>query len=226
MNDGQNVVIAFIRSLPHGAEFGIVLIVAFAWFVVVSLSAALSPPYVVWADDWGLLSLVAHEIVVGGILAWFLFVRGWRLRDLGFERPQGDDGRDALILIAVSYAAMLPLYYAMPASIRDASALQVQGDVSILTSFALSIVNGIFEEVFVCAYVVSAWRGVSMWNAMTASAALRLAYHVYQGPMAIVWVGPLGLIFAWYYATRGRIWPLIAAHILLDFVALLPLLRL
>lgn len=218
--------VAVVRSLPHWAEFGIVLIVAFGWFVVASLSAALNPPYEVWADDWGLLTLVAHELAVGGFLAWFLFVRGWRLRDLGFERPQGDDGRDALILMAVSYAAMLPLYYAMPASIRDVSALEAQGQVGAITAFALPIVNGFFEEVFVCAYVMSAWRGASMWNAITASAILRLSYHVYQGPMAIAWVGPLGLIFAWYYATRGRIWPLIAAHVLLDFVALLPLLRL
>jgi membrane protease YdiL (CAAX protease family) len=226
MNDRQNIVVAFVRSLPPWAEFGIVVAVAFGWFVIASLSMALTPPYVVWADDWGFAYLIIHETVVGGLLAWFLYMRGWRLRALGFDRATLADGRDALLLIAATYAAMLTLYYLMLGVMRDTLELQMEGQVGLLMSLALSIVNGTFEEIFVCAYVVSAWRGPSMWNAITASAFLRLAYHLYQGPMVVVWIGPLGLIFAWYYATRGRIWPLIAAHVLLDFVGLLAVVRL
>ena len=70
-------------------------------------------------------------------------------------------------------------------------------------------------------FVVSAWRGSSMWNAISASVAIRLAYHLYQGPLAVVSIGPLGLIFAWYYATRGRILATDRGACLCDVLALL-----
>ena len=56
------------------------------------------------------------------------------------------------------------------------------------------------------------------------SVAIRLLYHLYQGAIAIG-VVPFGLIFALWYRRTGRLWPVIVAHALTDFAALLHFVR-
>jgi membrane protease YdiL (CAAX protease family) len=57
-------------------------------------------------------------------------------------------------------------------------------------------------------------------TAVTISTAIRLLYHLYQGPIAFVGIVPFGFVLAWWYARTGRLWPVIVAHALADFVAL------
>ena len=58
------------------------------------------------------------------------------------------------------------------------------------TAVVFSIINSAYEEVFVCAYIVAAMRGgVGAPTAILLSAALRLSYHIYQGPVAFVMIG-------------------------------------
>jgi membrane protease YdiL (CAAX protease family) len=52
------------------------------------------------------------------------------------------------------------------------------------------------------------------------SVALRLVCHLYQGTLGVLSVIPVGLIFAYWYVRTGRLWPLIVAHALLDFISL------
>ena len=47
---------------------------------------------------------------------------------------------------------------------------------------------------------------------MSVSAFVRLLYHTYQGPLAIVTILPLGLIFAAVYLKWRNLWPLVLAH--------------
>lgn len=215
--------LAIIRALPPWVEFAIVIAIAFGWFIFASLASALRTSYAMdyVAADFATLPL--FEIALAAVLAVFLRIRGWRLSDLGFDRVRAADVGEALVLLAAAYAATLALWYFVPASTRETAAFDpaiAAGSISPALVVVFSIVNGAFEETFVCAYVVSAWRGPSMWNAIMASTAIRTSYHLYQGPLALVTIVPLGLIFAWAYATRGRLWPLIAAHALADIVAL------
>jgi membrane protease YdiL (CAAX protease family) len=53
------------------------------------------------------------------------------------------------------------------------------------------------------------------------SVAIRLLYHLYQGAIAAIGVVPFGLIMALWYRRTGRLWPVIVAHGLTDFAALL-----
>jgi membrane protease YdiL (CAAX protease family) len=52
------------------------------------------------------------------------------------------------------------------------------------------------------------------------SAAIRLLYHLYQGPLAFFGIVPFGLVVAGWYARSGRLWPVIVAHAIGDFIAL------
>jgi uncharacterized protein len=47
-----------------------------------------------------------------------------------------------------------------------------------------------------------------------------VSYHLYQGALGVVMALPMGLVFTLVFARTGRLWPLVIAHALLDFVAL------
>ncbi|MFM9862201.1 MAG: CPBP family intramembrane glutamic endopeptidase [Micropepsaceae bacterium] len=226
MWNNNNSVVALIRSLPPRAEFWIVIGIAFGLFIFRSIIAALNGGHDESSGGWGLIGLALYEVAVGTVLAVFLYIRGWRLHDLGFQWPRLRDTGEALVLVAATYAASMTLWYTIGSAVGTplASSESIASDLAtgLPTVLAFSFLNGFFEEVFVCAYVLSAWRGPTMWNAISASAGIRMAYHLYQGPFNALTIGVLGLIFAWFYATRGRIWPLIIAHALLDFIYLLP----
>lgn len=80
---------------------------------------------------------------------------------------------------------------------------------------------GILEETLVVGYLLTRLQELK-WSvpaAIMASALLRGAYHLYQGwPMALGNV-VMGVIFAYVYVRRGRLAPLIGAHLMLDLVA-------
>lgn len=79
----------------------------------------------------------------------------------------------------------------------------------------------ILEETIVVGYLVTRLRDMrwSVPAAIIASALLRGSYHLYQGwPMALGNV-VMGLVFAYVFVRRGRLAPLIIAHMLLDAVA-------
>ena len=85
-----------------------------------------------------------------------------------------------------------------------------------------SLINAVFEEVFVCGYVVSSLRErIGVTNAISVSAGIRVAYHLYKGvALAVLSVTPLALIFAIWFARTRRLAPLILAHATIDFVVL------
>ncbi len=66
----------------------------------------------------------------------------------------------------------------------SAKLLRVGEPLGLGTVAITSLVNSVFEEVFVCAYVISALqekRGLAV--AVNVSVALRVTYHLYQGAL-------------------------------------------
>jgi membrane protease YdiL (CAAX protease family) len=81
---------------------------------------------------------------------------------------------------------------------------------------AIGIVNPIFEELVVVAFVIRVFERHGAPIAILASAGLRLSYHLYQGPLALASTLPMGLLFAAYYWKKRDLWPLIVAHAFMD----------
>jgi membrane protease YdiL (CAAX protease family) len=54
---------------------------------------------------------------------------------------------------------------------------------------------------------------------------IRVLYHLYQGLDAFPFHATYGLIQAYVFAHTGRLWPLIVSHAILDFYALVFLVR-
>ena len=61
--------------------------------------------------------------------------------------------------------------------------------------------------------------GWGPWSIILSSAALRGAYHAYQGFGPIVGNFVMGIVFGWAYQRWGRVMPLVIAHTVLDVVA-------
>ena len=78
--------------------------------------------------------------------------------------------------------------------------------------------TALLEEVVVVGFLVTRLRQIS-WSpgaAVAGSALLRASYHLYQGWGGFAGNLGLGILFGCIFVRRGRLWPLVIAHFLLD----------
>jgi membrane protease YdiL (CAAX protease family) len=205
-------------------EFVLVVGIAFGQFAVRSVLALIAaaggePSAAPVFDRAHLQYVVTYELTVLPILLALLWRGGWRVGHFG-GRPQWRDVGRAAVLFVASYVVfyLSGLAAALARAAEGASAPEAPGLPLLL---AASVVNGAFEEVFVCGYVIgSLLSRIGPIAAMNVSTVIRVSYHLYQGPFAFVWVAMIGLLFGYCYLRWRRLWPLACAHILLDFVAL------
>ena len=81
--------------------------------------------------------------------------------------------------------------------------------------------NALLEEVVAVAYLLERLRDLR-WSVpamIVASALLRGAYHLYQGPGMAAGNVIMGVLFAWWYHRYRRVMPLVVAHTVLDVVS-------
>jgi membrane protease YdiL (CAAX protease family) len=212
-----------IESLSPRAEFATVILVAFGMFIMSSITAAFAGGPPVPLSNDAMLGLVYYEIVILAALGMFLWMRGWRPADFGMS-PTLKDTVIGGVLVAADYLAYIVAWgiYSLFAS-PGGDELPISTDLQTSNVVMLSLVNGFFEEVFVCGYLINALRKKrSVAFAINVSVAVRLAYHLYQGPLCVTSIVPMGLIFGYWFARTGRLWPLVVAHALMDFLALWP----
>jgi membrane protease YdiL (CAAX protease family) len=203
-------------------EFFLVIGIAFGQFAVRSVqtllaAAAGGPAADAIFDQTHLLHVMGYELTVLPLLLALLWRGGWGLQHFG-GRPQWRDIGRAAVLFVASYV----VFYlsGLAAALVSAATAEPPTPPSLALVSAVSLVNGTFEELFVCGYVISSLLGrFGPIAAMNVSSAIRVSYHVYQGPFAFVWVAMTGLLFGYCYLRWRRIWPLACAHVLLDFVA-------
>lgn len=213
--------VAFIRSFPRWLETLIVLSTAFGVFIYSSTLELIDPsPILPTAGDYH--GLVIQEIIVGAALLAFLIVRGWRFSDLGFAPLRWMDIVHAGLLVFAAIFSYSIIWAAIAPPVANDVNIVNGESFSLTQMITLSVVNGAYEEIFVCAYLLSAWRNVPTAQIIALSALLRLSYHLYQGPLAAIALFPLGLIYAWYFASQRRVAPLIFAHIAIDVIGLMP----
>jgi len=214
-----------IRALPAWAEFAIVVALAFGLFTYASLRGAFHLVPGAHHTNLGFLEIVVYEAAVMAILFPFLRARGWSFTKIGLLPELRDTGVGILLFFA-SYALWISIWMVVanvsPATARNIlNAQEHIGPVPHAITLAIGLVNPLFEEVFVVGYVMTALkRGENSWLALNVSVAIRLAYHLYQGAQGVIAIIPIGLMFGYWYARSGRLWPLIIAHSLIDLIAL------
>jgi membrane protease YdiL (CAAX protease family) len=80
--------------------------------------------------------------------------------------------------------------------------------------------NAALEEVVVVGYLMTRLRELRWgpWAVLVTSAALRGAYHLYQGFGQAAGNLAMGLVFGYWFQRTGRVLPLVIAHSVLDLV--------
>jgi membrane protease YdiL (CAAX protease family) len=227
----------WIRRLPFQGEFAIVIFAAFGLPLASTIRLLLTPQW--WLHgapsitSAALLSTLIFEVVVGSLLWQLLVLRGWARAQVGLS-PVHPWSRALLTtpLAALGLALAAYVTYAILAlaTVRMWPELvwqawthrpRVAPGLPITTVLAVSLINPVFEEVFVCGYVVSSLRErLSVAKAVNVSAGIRVAYHLYQGPMGVLSITPFALIAAIWFGRTRRLAPLILAHALVDFTGL------
>jgi uncharacterized protein len=217
-----------IRRLTPGVEFLIVITWAFGQAIfasILSIGDAEILNSQEYFNDAGLISLMLFEALQMLFLGWFLKVRGWTLEKLGLQITwRGTVMGLVLLGILIGNDLLITwLVELLPADMRAAITLYPRpaAELNMSLVFLASVVNGVFEEVFVAGYVIAVLTPVrGMWTAINVSTGIRLLYHLYLGPVAFLVVVPTGLLFGYVFARTRALWPLILAHILIDILAL------
>ncbi len=214
-----------IRRLTPGVEFLIVITWAFGLTIFTSIVAmGLDPAHVAYTNH-SLIGGMVQAIAIGVVLGWFLKVRGWTLAKIGLGVTMRGTSWGLLLFVlclALLFAIRAVAEFSFGLGFSEiVERFPADGKLNMQVVFVSSVVSATFEELFVAGYVItalSATRGP--WTAINVSTGLRVLYHLYQGPLGVLTIVPLGLLFGWLYVRTRQLWPLILAHVLLDVAGL------
>lgn len=220
----------FLRALSPIDEFIIVVVAAFGSFIAINILTVLQAAPKA-SGAYGQISesdfafLLLFELLVLMLLATFLHARGWTLERVGLG-PNLKETISGIALVAVTefVASVIWVVVTLPSpKLQQAEETfsVLSGPFSPALVVAVSVVNPIFEETFLCGYMLSALKErTHWWIPVALSVGVRTLCHLYQGPVGLTFVVPLGIIFACWYLRQGRLWPLIVAHVAFDFIPL------
>jgi len=221
-----------LKSLPLGAEFVIIVVGAFGVAILANLLALVYPaPATVVASTPRLWALALHDAILLAVLGGFLHLRGWTPLRVGLIFRRSDFLWSIVLLAGVCvvfYGAWYGLARFSPGMIHATARPEIESSaISPLSIAAVVIINPFFEELFLVGYVIAALRDVRTATfAINVSVAIRLLYHLSLGAPGVLAIIPMGLIFGYWFARTGRLWPVIGGHMLMNLAAFLyPLLR-
>jgi membrane protease YdiL (CAAX protease family) len=217
----------------NALEFWLVIGLAFGLATVTSLLALLGgavagqPAAAGSLARSSLAGVLQSELIVTCFLIAILQRSGWRLRDFNFFPGWRTTLLGVVLAIVVLFVFWLLALFAQPFlghapgnAIRVPALGHVEKAGGLLVLGAL-LVDPLYEELLVCAYVIETLRGrFGALFAINASVAIRVAFHAYQGPIALLQFAALGLLFAYCYSRWRNVWPFVVAHGVLDFIGL------
>ncbi|RLK60112.1 CPBP family intramembrane glutamic endopeptidase [Actinokineospora cianjurensis] len=170
--------------------------------------------------------LGAVRLVAWGALGLYLLYRaGTRLHQVGLDGRR--KGRDAAAGVGLAAVIGLPglAFYLVGHAIGISLAVAPSTlDDSWWRPIALTLLaagNAWAEEVLVVGYLITRLRhlGFRENSSLLFAAVVRGSYHLYQGFGGFIGNLVMGLVFGRVWQRTGRLWPLVIAHTLLDFVA-------
>jgi membrane protease YdiL (CAAX protease family) len=207
-------------------EVTIVLFVAFGNPILASLGMVFGDETVSGFTNLTgnyLIYMIIYELMILSGVAFFLKGRGWTLDDLNLVCNWRLTAVGLCLAVSSAFLTTI-ISYALKAlgTTPPASVLHYKaGDWDLLPIMGISMVNPIFEETIVIGYVMGVFlKPNNPTKAINISVGLRMLYHLYQGIGGVITIVPMGLMFSYYYYKHRKLWPLIFAHGVMDFVAL------
>lgn len=201
----------------------LVNLICFGPFAIRSLRDLASLNPVVLFDTKRALFIGGTELACGALAILLLRARGWKLADFGLRVTglQTIAGMWLLLGSNLLIVGFVELVKAVSNS-DPGAATTFKAALPWPVLIALTLINPLYDELFVVAYNLKALEGSGPAFAITLSAMVRFICHLDQGPIAAVTILPLGLIFGWVYWRWKKLWPLVVAHGVMDFLGLMP----
>jgi len=175
-------------------------------------------------NDARLAGAFVVQLVLSGTLGIWLWRHGWRPHRSA-TRPF--TGVDPLRALGVWAAALLGVAIwslvcraLFPSLFTVAIETEVVGRPSLSLVVPFVIFNAVFEELLWLSLCLVAFRRFGLGIAATVSVTLRVLVHAYQGPLALITIIPMGVIFTLYYVRTRRLWPVVLAHVFQDLLSL------
>ncbi|WP_223878390.1 CPBP family intramembrane glutamic endopeptidase [Microbacterium radiodurans] len=180
-------------------------------------------------DPWSIVSQVfSHlfNLAPVALAIYFLWQPGCSaFRRIGLDfRMFGRNVGGGILLVVVIGVPGLGLYAlgrALGITVQVGAAPLDGAWTAILLLTLAALRAGLTEEVIFIGYLFDRLRrlGWSTWTIILSTAALRGAYHAYQGIGPIFGNIAMGIVFGWVYHRWGRVMPLVVAHVLIDLIA-------
>ena len=210
-------------SLPQAL---MIVVICFGYFILGSVSAISSGALesggdgAVFSDNM-FISIMMLEVVLACTALAVLRASKFPLASL-LPRPSWNGVGVGLLLYAATCVACLVVdALAGARAAEPVESMVEQAHVSLLVLLPLALINGTFEEVFLLAYLQRGLRRFGGSNAVGISVLVRLLYHLYQGPVGATKMLMVGLVFSLYYFRTGRLFPVVASHVVADVVPFL-----
>lgn len=169
--------------------------------------------------DSAMIWLIVSEVVMASAALSILRIRRYAIGSL-YPHPTlfGTIAGIALFIASWLFGWMLVGPFVTPHAQQPIDHMLRQSSLSLPVVIAVAMVNGTYEEMFLLGFLLRGLRGFGVSVALGAMLLIRVLYHLYQGPIAALWVLGAGLVFGLYYLRTGVLWPSVFAHILWDIV--------
>lgn len=210
------------RASTSLGEVTLIVAIFAGWFIAGSVQAVLLGFPAVSVSDQQALGIVLIECISFSIAFVVLRARGWKLHDFSLEINWRLTFAGATLAVIAIVTSLL-IWQLFGRAVGGQEFLRQFEDaiaVSLPVAVLLSVINGAYEEFFLCRYVIDGLARFGVSIALGISALIRVTYHLYQGPMGAILVLGFALVVTVYYWRTRALWPVILAHILLDLIAL------
>ncbi|MET3179399.1 CPBP family intramembrane glutamic endopeptidase [Variovorax gossypii] len=199
-----------------------IVALCFGWFIIGSLWSVSAGFRNASFNDASLFGIVAFELFVGPIALLILRSRGYAVRDLLPLPSLKGCGAGALLYLAALLACVIVLSpLADNTATQPIERMMETARPSMAMVLALSVVNGLYEEVFLLGYLQKGLRHHGASFALGVSVLVRVLYHLYQGPHGALSLVVVGIVFGLFYLRTGWLWPVVFAHMLADTIPFL-----
>lgn len=211
------------RQHTAATPFDLVLVTAicFGLFILSSLDGVIQgfPPHRV--TDQQLASLIFIELSATMVAVTYMRFRGHDMRKL-FPSPtvNGALVGGALYLLTLAIALPLQALLGHDATLSGTNGAFHPEGVSMAMVLLGSVVNGMYEEIFLLGFLQRALKPSEGHFAVGTVLLVRLSYHLYQGPGGVLFVAVFGVVAGYYYLKTGKLWPAVVAHMIGDVVGL------
>lgn len=209
---------------PRATTYALLTPVILSLTLMAFLPQRYGSPGVIIMSGARLASTAGTELLLAFTVGGWLVHQGWRPQrtaTLAFVP------RDVLRALGLWCMALIALWCSAlvwrtvaPNVLADALGVQIVGRPSAGIVVLLSAINAVVEEFLWLGLGVAALRRYGLGFACIVSVALRTMLHIYQGPLALIAILPLGVVYTAYYVRTRRIWPVVLAHCLQDLLSL------